>query len=65
MTDAEVCIKAQQQMGYWEWHKMADMLHKRGVRQKWCGTCKRWRYPSERCQAFKAQHRGEEGGMDG
>lgn len=36
-------------LGYLAWHAMADARVKRGERQVWCLSCKRWRWPTTPC----------------
>ncbi|MBP7339433.1 hypothetical protein [Niveispirillum sp.] len=42
---------------YLQWHAMAERLNRKGVRQKLCETCGRWKFPQERCGRFKAASR--------
>ena len=50
-----VCIRGEHKpgdqppTGYADWIDWADVQHKAGLRQHRCPTCRKWRFPQERC----------------
>lgn len=43
------------QMGYMQWHYMAERLTKKGQKQSLCATCNRWKFRCEadQCPVFR------------
>lgn len=40
-------------LSYWAWHEFAERMTAEGVLQDYCAVCRRWRFPSERCEEFE------------
>ena len=39
--------------GYLQWMDYADQMNRQKVRQAFCVTCERWKFPDERCDEFE------------
>ncbi len=56
MKKAEQIKKCQRNTrGYIEFFTWADKQEARGHRQKRCRSCKKFKYPDERCKLFRAE----------
>lgn len=45
---------------YSAWIQFAEDQVKQGNEQEFCATCKRWKWPSERCERFEVHPQSEE-----